>query len=277
MGKGKLQKFAEMATNPLVVNCPYDHALQPGMFALYGHWGEVFFHNDHPIILELGCGRGEYTIGLARRFPQTNFIGVDIKGARMWHGATEALHEGLNNAGFLRTRVELLDRLFAPSEVSELWLTFSDPQVKKPRKRLTHPLFLERYRRFLQDGGRIHLKTDSKFLFTYTRLVCERNQLPVEASEEDLYAATGAEAWLTEIQTYYERMWREQGLPIRYLRFRLPSSGTLRASERNQTRLDCRAGAVSPKATLEEPDEEIPVDGYRSYGHEVRSTKLTRK
>lgn len=254
MAKGKLAKFADMAANPLVVECPYDHALAAGAFPLYGRWREDFFHNPQPIVLELGCGRGEYTLGLARRFPEKNFIGIDIKGARMWHGAMQAQREGLTNAAFLRTRIEMIDRLFAPAEVSELWLTFSDPQIKKPRKRLTHPLFLERYRHFLSDGGLVHLKTDSQFLYTYTRLVAERNGLPIETAEEDLYSAPDAAPWLTEIQTYYERMWLDQGLPIRYLRLRLPHDGL-----------------------LTEPDEEIPVDGYRSYGHEVRSTKLTRK
>lgn len=255
MGRGKLAKFADMAANPRVVQCPYDKDLVAGAFPLFGHWHEDFFHNPHPIVLELGCGRGEYTIGLARRFPQTNFIGVDIKGARMWHGAMEAQREGLANAAFLRTRVELLDKLFAPGEVAELWLTFSDPQIKKPHKRLTHPAFLERYRRFLSDGGLLHLKTDSQFLFTYTRLVAERNGLPIEACEQDLYhAAAPLDSWLTDIQTYYERMWLERGMPIRYLRLRLPHEGA-----------------------LAEPDEEIPVDGYRSYNHKVNSPITMRK
>ena len=165
MGKGKLAKFAEMAENPLVVECPMA-AIMQDEFPLRGRWHEDFFHNQNPIVLELGCGRGEYTVGLGRQQPSKNFIGVDIKGARMWTGAKEALLNDMKNVGFLRTNIEFIQRFFAPGEVSEIWLTFSDPQMKKVTKRLTSTYFLERYRQFLCDGGLIHLKTDSNFLYT---------------------------------------------------------------------------------------------------------------
>ena len=149
-----------MATYDNVFQYPYG-ALEHDGFPLRGHWHEEFFHNQNPIVLELGCGKGEYTVGLARLFPDMNFIGVDIKGARMWTGATEAVRNGMKNVAFIRTNIEIIDRFFAPDEVQEIWLTFSDPQMKKPTKRLTSTFFMERYRRFLVDGGIIHLKTDS--------------------------------------------------------------------------------------------------------------------
>ena len=253
MGKGKLAKFAEMAENPLVVECPF-WQLQKEGFSLKGKWHEEFFKNSHPIVLELGCGRGEYTIGLARRFPDKNFIGIDIKGARMWHGAKIALEEGMKNVAFLRTNIEIIDAFFAPNEVAELWLTFSDPQMKKATKRLTSTFFMERYRRFLIDGGIIHVKTDSNFLATYTKYMIEKNGLPLEQCTFDLYAEKEVDSSLTDIRTYYEGMWLERGIPIKYLQFHLPHN-----------------------CNLEEPDIEIPVDGYRSYNHEVVSTKKTGK
>lgn len=253
MGKGKLAKFADMDANPLVVQCPF-YKLQNEGFALKGRWHEDFFQNDNPIVLELGCGRGEYTIGLARRFPNMNFIGVDIKGSRMWTGAQEALHDGMKNVGFLRTNIECIQGLFAENEVAEIWLTFSDPQMKKATKRLTSTYFMERYRKFLVDGGVINVKTDSNFLATYTKYMCEKNHLELEQCIFDLYAAVGVDDALTSIRTYYEGMWLERGIPIKYLKFRLPKEGV-----------------------LEEPNIEIPVDGYRSYNHEVVSTRKVGK
>lgn len=253
MGKGKLAKFADMAENPLVVECPF-WKLQNEGFALKGKWHPDFFHNDNPIVLELGCGRGEYTVGLAKRFPDINFIGVDIKGSRMWHGAKEALEKGMKNVAFLRTNIECIDGLFAEDEVAEIWLTFSDPQMKKATKRLTSTYFMERYRRFLVDEGIINVKTDSNFLATYTKYMVEKNNLKMEFFTEDLYNTEGVDDALTSIQTYYEGMWLERGIPIKYIKFRLPKQGT-----------------------LEEPNIEIPVDGYRSYNHEVLSTRTTGK
>jgi len=252
MGKGKLAKFADMETYENVFQYPYS-VVEHVPFDLKGHWHEDYFHNDGPIVLELGCGKGEYTVGLAKMFPDVNFIGVDIKGARMWSGATQALNEGLKNVAFLRTNIEVIDRFFSQDEVSEIWLTFSDPQMKNPRKRLTSTWFLERYRKFLVDGGFIHLKTDSNFLFTYTSYLVERNHLPIVFRTEDLYGdhssfLTSHSSFL-EIQTYYESMWIARGLNIKYMKFCLPRDGQ-----------------------LVEPDVEIELDDYRSYHRTKRSS-----
>ena len=252
MGKGKLAKFADMREYPHVFEYPYS-VVDDVPFEMKGHWGESFFKNDRPIVLELGCGRGEYTVGLGRLFPEKNFIGVDIKGARMWTGATESLQAGMTNVAFLRTQIEIIDRFFAPGEVSEIWLTFSDPQMKKATKRLTSTYFMERYRRFLVDGGRVHLKTDSNFMFTYTKYMVERNHLPVEVMTEDLYHSGMADEILG-IRTYYEQQWLDRGLNIKYLRFCLPHEGT-----------------------LTEPDVEIELDDYRSYNRSKRSGLQTSK
>ena len=222
-------------------------------FEMRGRWHEDYFKNANPIVLELGCGKGEYTVELARLFPEMNFIGVDIKGARMWTGAKMALQEGLKNVAFLRTNIEIIDRFFAPDEVSEIWLTFSDPQMKNPRKRLTSTYFLERYRRFLIDGGIVHVKTDSNFLFTYTDYMVHENQLPLLLATTDLYHDEGiddATRRILSIQTYYEQMWISRGLAIKYMKFRLPQDVALR-----------------------EPDVEIELDDYRSYHRPKRSSK----
>ncbi len=256
MGKGKLEKFAEMETFKNVFQYPFS-VLENVPFDMKGHWCDDYFKNNHPIVLELGCGKGEYTVGLARLFPDVNFIGVDIKGARMWTGAKQALAEGLDNVAFLRTNIEMIDRFFAPDEVREIWLTFSDPQMKNARKRLSSTYFMNRYRRFLVDGGVVHLKTDSNFLFTYTSLMVEKNQLPLLQKTVDLYHTAEvdeATRRILSIQTYYESMWMERGLNIKYIKFRLPHEGQ-----------------------LEEPDVEIPLDDYRSYHRSKRSSKATGK
>ena len=252
MGKGKLAKFADMREYLHVFEYPYS-VVDDVPFDMKGHWGETFFKNDRPIVLELGCGRGEYTVGLGRLFPEKNFIGVDIKGARMWTGATESLQAGMTNVAFLRTNIEIIDRFFAPGEVSEIWLTFSDPQMKKATKRLTSTYFMERYRRFLVDGGLVHLKTDSNFMFTYTKYMVENNHLPVEVMTEDLYHSGLADEILS-IRTYYEQQWLDRGLNIKYIRFRLPHEGV-----------------------LAEPDVEIELDEYRSYNRSKRSGLQTSK
>ena len=256
MGKGKLAKFADMATYENVFQYPFS-VVEHVPFEMQGHWREQYFHNQNPIVLELGCGKGEYAVELARKYPDCNFIGVDIKGARMWTGATQALKEGLKNVAFLRTSIEIIDRFFAEDEVQEIWLTFSDPQMKNPRKRLTSTYFMERYRRFLVDGGIIHLKTDSNFLFTYTSYMVEKNHLPLLFRTEDLYHTDGIDAatqQILSIQTYYESMWMARGLNIRYMKFRLPREGE-----------------------LAEPDVEIELDDYRSYHRSKRSSLETSK
>ncbi len=256
MGKGKLAKFADMEQYENVFQYPYS-VVEHVPFEMKGKWREQYFRNTNPIVLELGCGKGEYTVGLARMFPDVNFIGVDIKGARMWTGATEALSDGLKNVAFLRTNIEVIDRFFSAGEVQEIWLTFSDPQMKNPRKRLSSTFFLERYRHFLIDGGLLHLKTDSNFLFTYTTYVAEVNKLPVLERTEDLYHTSGLSpetANILGIRTYYEQMWIDRGLDIRYMRFALPH-----------------------ETKLTEPDIEIPLDDYRSYRRDKRSPLATRK
>ena len=256
MSKGKLAKFADMETYENVFQYPYS-VVEHVPFEMQGHWHEEYFHNDNPIVLELGCGKGEYTVGLAKRYPDMNFIGVDIKGARMWTGATQAVKEGLRNVAFLRTNIEIIDRFFAPDEVTEIWLTFSDPQMKNPRKRLTSTYFMNRYRRFLIDGGIIHLKTDSNFLFTYTTYMVEKNHLPLVLRTNDLYSENSENSEYSEaasIQTYYEQMWIDRGLNIKYMKFHLPHEGE-----------------------LQEPDIEIPLDEYRSYRRDKRSSLETAK
>ena len=256
MGKGKLAKFAEMETFSNVFQYPYS-VVDNVPFEMKGHWREQYFKNNHPVVLELGCGKGEYTVELARLYPEMNFIGVDIKGARMWTGAKQALEAGLKNVAFLRTNIEIIDRFFAESEVQEIWLTFSDPQMKNAHKRLTSTFFLNRYRKFLVDGGIVHLKTDSNFLFTYTTCMVKENKLPVVFSTEDLYHTEGLDEEthkILSIQTYYESMWIERGLNIRYMKFLLPQQGE-----------------------LVEPEVDIPLDDYRSYHRPKRSSLKVSK
>ena len=235
-------------------------------FEMRGRWREQYFHNDNPIVLELGCGKGEYTVGLARVYPNINFIGVDIKGARIYTGAKQALEEGLDNVAFLRTSIEIIDRFFSEDEVQEIWLTFSDPQMKNVHKRLTSTFFMNRYRRFLIEGGIVHLKTDSNFLFTYTTYMVNVNHLPVLFRTEDLYGNELSEGRVAEnqmdektreilgIHTYYENQWIERGLNIKYMKFQLPRVGE-----------------------LVEPDVEIELDDYRSFKRTKRSGLTTSK
>lgn len=248
MGKNKLRKFAEMETMDCVFQFPFAVIKENGC-PMRGHWNENYFHNDNPIVLELGCGKGEYAVGLGKRFPDKNYIGVDIKGARMWTGAKQVVEAGLTNVAFLRTSIEFIDRLFAPGEVSEIWITFPDPQMKNENKRLTGTRFLKNYRNILKDGGLVHLKTDSPFLYTYTDALIKENNLPVEVNTSNLYNSGLADDIL-EIKTHYERQWLERGLTIKYLKFHLPHD-----------------------VELQEPDIEIEPDNYRSYHRDQMSFK----
>ena len=242
MGHGKLKKFAENETFRCLLQPDAASVLAKPEgskdlilrdHAIKGRWNADMFAKDQPIVVELGCGKGDYTIALARRHPEMNFIGVDIKGARLWKGAKEATEEAMGNVAFLRTRIEFIDAFFGPGEVSEIWLTFSDPQLRgSENSRLTSPLFLARYSRFLKPGGIVHLKTDSRFLYEYTQSVIRANNLEVLASGVDIYNAplvipSEAKESLRdmdavfEVQTFYETMFLKMGLPITYLAFRL--------------------------------------------------------
>ena len=256
MSKGKLQKFADMENYSNVFQYPFS-VIEQVPFEMKGHWREQYFHNDNPIVLELGCGKGEYTVELAKLYPDTNFIGVDIKGSRMWTGATQAIDDGLTNVAFLRTNIEIIERFFGKDEVQEIWLTFSDPQMKNAHKRLTSTFFMDRYRNFLVDNGIIHLKTDSNFLFTYTTYMAEKNKLDMIFRTEDLYHTDGIDdetRKILTIQTYYENQWIDRGLNIKYMKFRLIQS-----------------------TPLVEPNVEIPLDDYRSYKRPKRSGLETSK
>ena len=293
MGHGKLRKFAENETFKCLLQPSASEVMDKsdGGFRVLNHpikgnWNSNMFAKAQPIVLELGCGRGEYTIDLSRRVPSRNYIGVDIKGARLWQGAKYAVEHDLPNVAFLRTRIELIEAFFAPREVSEIWLTFSDPQLGSANKRLSSPVFLEKYRKFLAPGGRIHLKTDSRFLYEYTKAVANANGLNILAATTDLYnpnvpnaprnpelnlepdafrnpeldsgsdaprrpeldsepntprrpeldsesnrtnAAPGLDketmAALTDVQTFYERMFMKQGYKINYLCFTINHEG----------------------------------------------------
>lgn len=249
MGHGKLRKFAENLGFPCLLQPSAAEVLDKsaGTFAVRDHavkgrWNGQMFSAARPIVLELGCGRGEYTIDLAQRNPSCNYLGVDIKGARLWQGAKYATEHSLGNVAFLRTRIEMIEAFFAPGEISEIWLTFSDPQLRGENKRLTAPIFLERYRKFLCPGGIVHLKTDSRFLYEYSLALVRENGLPLLAATPDLYgeveavrhsdlaSVCGEDAVdaLVSVQTYYERMFRDQGYRITYLAFQLDGEAPIR-------------------------------------------------
>ena len=252
MGKNKLAKFDDMAGYPHVFQYPFAVLKEKG-FELKGHWHERFFDNENPIVLELGCGKGEYTVGLAGLFPEKNFIGVDIKGARMWTGAKASLEAEMKNVAFLRTSIELIAHFFAPGEVAEIWLTFPDPQMKKVNKRLTSTRFMRLYREILSEGGIVHLKTDSNFMYTYTLEMAKANNFPILFNNNDLYHS-GLMDDILSIKTYYEQQWIERGLNIKYIKF-----------------------VDEKRDTLVEPDVEIEYDPYRSFNRSKRSALSSGK
>jgi len=225
MTKKKLQRFAEMENFSNVIQ-PEFNDVYGSDHKLKGRWNQLEFGNNNEITLELGCGKGEYTIELARRYPRKNFIGVDIKGARMWRGAVTALAENLNNVRFLRTRIEVINSFFAAGEVSEIWITFPDPQLKKKRKRLTSPGFLTRYSGFLKNKGLIHLKTDNAVLYRYTLQLAQLNRFDIPLHTCDLYHS-GITNEILEIKTFYEKGFLEQGMNINYLCFALNHEGEI--------------------------------------------------
>lgn len=239
MAKNKLAKFAEME----VLN----NVFQPGHsevfrtdYSLKGRWNHDVFHNDHPLVLEIGCGKGEYTVGLGQIYPDKNFIGLDIKGARMWKGAKIAQEQGMTNVAFVRTYAEVLESVFAPEEIAEIWITFPDPQMAKARKRLTGSRFLNLYKKMLKSNGVIHLKTDSPYLYAYTSELIKTNRLKEFIRTDDLYAC-GMDDKILGIKTFYEQQWLARGKKIKYIQFTLEGSNL-----------------------LTEPDVEIEKDDYHS-------------
>ncbi len=221
MGKDKLRRFRENETFACFLQPEFETVFRTD-HPIKGHWVRDFFHNDRPIVIELGCGKGEYTVALAERDPARNYIGIDIKGARMWRGAKTVTERQIANAGFLRTRIEFIDSLFAEGEVSEIWITFPDPQLKTRRaaKRLTSPEFLTRYAHLLAPDGRIHLKTDSQHLYAYTQAVIAHFGLPCSVANPDIYGSGYADEVLS-VKTAYESRFLGMGLPITYTCFSL--------------------------------------------------------
>jgi tRNA (guanine-N7-)-methyltransferase len=219
LGKNKIRKFSELNSFKNVLQPELDEIFNTP-FRLKGKWREEYFRNDYPVILELGCGKGEYTVSLAERYPLANFIGVDIKGARIWVGARYAIDHCLNNVAFIRTRVEFIGSFFSINEIDEIWFTFPDPQLKRKRhkKRLTSPVFLEMYRQFLKKEGLIHLKTDNRELFDYTRDLALNNGFRIHNITENLYDSeiNGA---AKEIKTFYEKQFLDKGMNIYYMSF----------------------------------------------------------
>ncbi len=223
-----------MAIYPNVIEPKFEEVFRTD-FRLKGLWAKDIFANDKPIVLELGCGKGEYTVALARKYPDKNFIGIDIKGSRMWVGATDALQNGLQNVAFLRTRIEFITSSFAPDEISEIWITFPDPQPQQSRanKRLTSARFLNSYKNILRQDGIIHLKTDSQSLHEYTCKVINTNSLTILERTNDLYHS-GVTDDILSVKTYYEKIFMDKGFTIKYLKFIIPGSVVVQEPEKEK-------------------------------------------
>ncbi|OFY39820.1 MAG: tRNA (guanosine(46)-N7)-methyltransferase TrmB [Bacteroidetes bacterium GWF2_40_14] len=231
MGKDKLKRFAENESFKCLFQPDFDDVFRKD-YMLKGRWHSDVFKNDNPIVLELGCGRGEYTVEMGRKYPEINFIGIDIKGARLWRGAKSATEESLPNVAFVRCRIEFIEWLFGPGEVSEIWITFADPQINRDNKRLTGTLFLERYRKFLIPDGIIHLKTDSLYLHNYTVAMAKLNHLEITEENKDIYGSGRADELLS-IKTHYEENYLSMGVAITYLTFKLSSYNKLIEPEKD--------------------------------------------
>jgi tRNA (guanine-N7-)-methyltransferase len=225
MARKKLARFDDNST----MECVFQPSLDDFMndrFQLKGKWNEEFFRNDNPIVVELGCGKGEYTVELAKKYPHKNFVGIDIKGARIWYGAREATDSKIRNVAFVRGKIDLVDHIFGKDEIEEIWLTFSDPQPKKPSKRLSSPYFIQLYRKFLKSNGIIHLKTDNTMLFEWTLEEISKNGYSLKTKSFDVYTdlKSGFEpetAHLLRIQTHYEQLFSKRGFDIKYLSFNI--------------------------------------------------------
>jgi len=220
--KNKLKRFKENATFENVFQ-PTREEVVNDEFPLKGKWNKEFFKNDHPLVLELGCGKGEYSVGLANRYPEKNFIGIDIKGARFWRGAKTAVDNGMHNVAFLRTQIELIEKCFADGEVDEIWITFPDPQIKykRTKHRMTNSEFLQRYKKILKKDGVMNLKTDSEFMHGYTLGLLHGQGHEVIYANHNVYKNEGAPEVVTAIQTFYESQYLEQDKPITYIQFKI--------------------------------------------------------
>lgn len=252
MGKNKLKKFAEIEQLECVLQYPRERLLNEG-FPHKGAWNGNIFPSPRPIVIELGCGKGEYTVALAKNYPDKNYVGIDIKGARIWSGAKEVATADISNARFLRTEIENINHFFESGEIDEIWITFPDPQMQKTRKRLTSTRFLKLYSEILKPAGIVHLKTDSPFLYEYTRRLVKKNALEVLEDTSDLYGEGKADP-VRSIKTFYESQWLSRGKSIKLISFRL-----------------------YPDITLEEPEcEDIPKDDYRAYPRHSPDAELNK-